>query len=150
MAIYPATFVYKGGISTGNYSTLSAADTEAAGGYLYLDTDWTLAGDTTLSSQLVPAGGKIKFNSHKLTLSKEPVDVPYVPLFDVSSGGSVVLPTQTTSWLHWFNPAANGSTDDTLAVQAWCLSARGRRALPGNYKTETGYFVRKADEASGG
>jgi hypothetical protein len=116
--------------------TLASADTAAAaaGEPLLIDKNVSLSANTTLTAELYPGGGAIDCNGHTLTLSQNPTAID-AGLFTVTTAGSaVVLPSHCVSRLAWFNPAGDGTTDDTAAVQAWCKAAYRRYAHAGKFK----------------
>lgn len=116
-------------VQSSKFSTLSAADaaSTAVGGYLLLDSNWTLTSNLTLNSKVLAAfGGVITLNGHTLTFNNTYIQAGPVQVFDVTTGGTGVLAgniqndTMYPEWagaLNYLSTAAN-ATATWKAVKA--------------------------------
>ncbi|HJT43840.1 MAG TPA: glycosyl hydrolase family 28-related protein [Rhizomicrobium sp.] len=96
------------------YASLAAADSAAtsAGGVLYIDTNVTLAANTTLSAREVYfAGGIITRSSYTLTCAGVIV-AGDTKIFDAAGTGGITTKNGVVN-ARWFGAVGDGTTDDT-------------------------------------
>lgn len=124
-------------IRVSQYTTFAqaCAAAVAADTALLVDADRTLAANLTTTAKLIPDGGIITTGAFNLTVAA--INGPEIPLFDKAGSGTVTISDDTVSWLGWFGPTADGTTDDTNAVKRWAESSAHRRTFWTNICTDT-------------
>lgn len=113
MSFNPSWTAYKTGVALSQFlgaaDPIGAADTAAgAGGYVYLDTNYTLTGNKTLTANWLGFGGVITLGTH--TLTGNFWTEPNIQMFNVNSTGTVSLLGMTTVSIGWFG--ASSTTAD--------------------------------------
>jgi hypothetical protein len=119
---------FNGPGSLGLFPSLAAADAycTAQGIPLLINENVALTGNTTLTTpMIVAAGGVITTGAYTFTTNS--ISGPEIPLFDTAGVGAILISGHTSSLLGWFNPAGDGTTDDTNPVQRWANSSSARR-----------------------
>lgn len=115
----PLAFGAVGDGSADDRAALVAVDAEDAPTFLPAGKTFLVGSALTLSGKVISRGGRIKPASGVTVTISGPVECGAYQCFDTSAGGSIKFTGAAGVILpHWFGAVADGSTDDSGAIQA--------------------------------
>jgi hypothetical protein len=117
MSYSPSLFSYKNGKQLSSYmgyaDPMQAADTDAAGGFVYLDIDITRTTSFTATSKWIGAGGIITAGANNITGNFWAP--PSVQMFNAADTNTVTLPQSSEIYVAWYGAKGDNTTDDSNA-----------------------------------
>lgn len=103
-----------------NFSSLATACASVGNGTLYVTFTWPSlpTGSYACVMDFLSKNGTIQpASGQTVTLNNCPIAGPYT-IFDISAGGTVVVPTTCPAYPEWWGATGDGTTDDYTPTQA--------------------------------